>query len=148
MSVPLITGSAVNTGSFTYRIRREQHVELHSDSTVISHAQYSKVGFRAVLPALTKELGKLAKRKPDHEVPDPNLVARTPKGSSATGDHVVTQDEFWPLWGAFFKKGDVVLGETGTSSFGLMDVKFPPDCAQGALNGGSRITHALLQPSS
>lgn len=117
----------VNTGSFTYRIQRAQHVELHSSSTVIAHAHYPHTGFRKVLPALTKKLGQLAKRKADHMVPDPKLAIAIPKGSSANGSHVVTQDEFWPLWGGFFRKGDIVLGETGTSSFGLLDVKFPPD---------------------
>jgi pyruvate decarboxylase len=29
------------------------------------------------------------------------------------------------LWTDFLKSGDVVLAETGTSSFGILDVRFP-----------------------
>lgn len=31
----------------------------------------------------------------------------------------------WPLWQEFLQEGDVVLAETGTSSFGILDVRFP-----------------------
>jgi pyruvate decarboxylase len=29
------------------------------------------------------------------------------------------------MWTDFFKPGDVVLADTGTSSFGILDVRFP-----------------------
>lgn len=31
----------------------------------------------------------------------------------------------WSMWTNFFKAGDVVLADTGTSNFGILDVRFP-----------------------
>lgn len=31
----------------------------------------------------------------------------------------------WPLWTSFFKSGDVIVSETGTSNFGILDVRLP-----------------------
>jgi len=37
----------------------------------------------------------------------------------------ITQSWVWSRFAEFFKGGDVVIGETGTTCFGLCDVKFP-----------------------
>ena len=58
-------------------------------------------------------------------VPHGGLV-QTIKALPEKENDMVTQAEFWPLWASFFEKGDVVLSEIGTSSFGLLDVKMPP----------------------
>lgn len=31
----------------------------------------------------------------------------------------------WPLWTSFFREGDVIVTETGTSNFGILDVRLP-----------------------
>jgi pyruvate decarboxylase len=115
--------SDFNTGSFSYHIDSATRVSLHSFSTSISYAEFPTLGFRQLLPALTTALAASPRKK--FPTPAPEHVLDTPAGATGSGDHMVTQDEFWPLWGRFLGKGDVVLGETGTSSFGLMDVRFP-----------------------
>lgn len=37
-------------------------------------------------------------------------------------DKMVTQAAFWPMMGQFFQEDDVILAETGTSSFGIINV--------------------------
>lgn len=39
----------------------------------------------------------------------------------------LTQDFMWPAFGEFFKPDDLIIGETGTSAFGLGDSKLPKD---------------------
>ena len=45
--------------------------------------------------------------------------------ASIKGD-VITQKDFWPTVATGLKKGDVTIAETGTSSFGILDVQLPP----------------------
>lgn len=43
-------------------------------------------------------------------------------------DHnVISHKWFWPRLGSFFTKGDIIITETGTSSYGALDVVLPPD---------------------
>lgn len=43
-------------------------------------------------------------------------------------DGPITHDWLWPYIGNFFRPGDVVVSETGTASFGILETKFPPEC--------------------
>jgi pyruvate decarboxylase len=103
-------------------------VELHNDHTLIAYATYPGAGYQSLLPKLTQALTKVASSKNPSQA-----VVRTPHGGliqnvpsvGDSGNRIITQDEFWPLWATFFQTGDVVLGEAGTSSFGLLDVNFP-----------------------
>ena len=41
--------------------------------------------------------------------------------------HPITHDVFWMNLGKWLKEGDIILTETGTSSFGIWNTTFPPD---------------------
>ena len=94
-------------------------VELHHDRTLVQHATYPDAGYRSLLPKLTEALpdartnGQIPQLVKSADASRINAVPE-PKGSR---DEMVTQDEFWPLWSTFFKEGDMIIGETGTSSF-------------------------------
>jgi pyruvate decarboxylase len=81
---------------------------------------------------------KIAQEKGPSEhvnrIPHGGLIQSIP-GTPGGGNRMITQDEFWPLWATFFNDNDVVVGEIGTSSFGLFDVKFP--------NGADFLTQTL-----
>jgi pyruvate decarboxylase len=51
----------------------------------------------------------------------PPFTSEVPKEEN----DIISHSWFWPRVGKFFKANDVVVGETGTSSFGLIDVPFP-----------------------
>lgn len=92
------------------------------------YATYPDAGYQSLLPKLTAAMAKVAAMKnKSHQVYRPahggltQNVPATPTQKQA----VITQDEFWPLWATFFKTGDVIVSEIGTSSFGLLDVQFP-----------------------
>jgi len=40
---------------------------------------------------------------------------------------VITQAYLWPRVGQYFKPKDIIITETGTSSFGIIDVPLPKD---------------------
>jgi pyruvate decarboxylase len=111
--------SDFNTGNFTYQIPTNRTIELHSDQTKIQHARYPGIGMKHMLPKLTAALEEFKEGAKEIGVPVYKNVVPTPSGS------LIEHSWFWPRVGAFFRPKDVVLGETGTSSFGLVDIPFP-----------------------
>jgi len=111
--------SDFNTGNFTYSIPTKRTIELHSDHTMVQHAKYPGIGMKHLLPKLTAALEEFKEGAKEIEVPPFKNVV--PKEDS----DIISHSYFWPRVGAFFREKDVVLGETGTSSFGLVDIPFP-----------------------
>jgi pyruvate decarboxylase len=78
---------------------------------------------KELLPKLTARLGELPKniltRFSSSSVPP--FTGHVPQEE---GD-IISQAYFWPRVGQFFRKKDVIIAETGTSSFGVLDVPFP-----------------------
>lgn len=145
--------SDFNTGSFSYHINRTATVEFHSDRIQVKYATYPDVGMNSLLPRLIANIdaSKVA------EVPIPTFE-NEPVREHATD---ITHDWFWPTVGEkFLREGDVVVTETGTSNFGILDTKFPSHVeavsqvlwgsigfSVGALLGAS-VACAELSPSS
>ncbi|KAH9816629.1 thiamine diphosphate-binding protein [Melampsora americana] len=115
--------SDFNTASFSFNFEASEKVEFHASHTVIGDKEYSSIGFRILLPILTERLSSLP-QKPKRALRDHNLPTKISQQKSI--NNMITQDEFWPLWAEnFFEPNDIILGEAGTSMFGLLDVKFP-----------------------
>ncbi|KAK4050117.1 hypothetical protein OIV83_003688 [Microbotryomycetes sp. JL201] len=111
--------SDFNSGEFSWDIKKENLIELHSDHTLVQYAHYPSVPFHTLLPALTKTL----KPKTSNFAPcDAGLIRDIP---ASPRDQMVTHEAFWPLMGKFFKDDDVILAETGTSSFGMINTALP-----------------------
>jgi pyruvate decarboxylase len=113
--------SDFNTGEFSYTLKADRMIQLHSDSTVVQYASYPGVTFHAVLPLLITSL----KPKPHDPESIPPLSVLNHVIPSGSASSMVTQEAFWPLWGKFLQKNDIVVAETGTSSFGILDVPLP-----------------------
>ncbi|BGP57327.1 hypothetical protein JCM8202_002704 [Rhodotorula sphaerocarpa] len=112
--------SDFNTGEFSYEFEQQNIIELHSDHTIVQYATYPEVSFHQLLPALTKVL----ERKADVSEPPKNLGLNVsvPDGPK---DRMVSQAAFWPLVGNFLREDDIVVAETGTSSFGMIGTPLP-----------------------
>lgn len=111
--------SDFNTGMFTYHIPATHTVELHSDHTLIRHATFPGIGMKSLLPKLTERLSKY--QDAASRIPVPRYRLDVPKES----DDKISHTYFWPRVGKFFRKLDVIVSETGTSNFGLLDVPMP-----------------------
>ncbi|KDN52367.1 Thiamin diphosphate-binding protein [Tilletiaria anomala UBC 951] len=143
--------SDFNTGNFSYRTRRESTIELHSDRICVAFATYEGVRMKGLLPKLTdalkkhgrqrlektEELLRVARRIPtfNNKLPTPQEELSTftheqigaMGGSQSVTSSIISQAYLWPRVGQFLRPGDRVIGETGTSAFGLMEVRFPRD---------------------
>ena len=85
------------------------------------HALYPGIGFKGLLPNLTAKLAEF--KDVARKIPVPPFTFPVP---SEAGDEI-TQAYLWPRVGQFFKQKDIIIAETGTSSFGIIDVPLPKD---------------------
>jgi pyruvate decarboxylase len=113
--------SDFNTGEFTTVVPQTATiVDFQRFSVSIGQAKYS-VAMKYVLQALNTTLKSKPLSNATREItwnPYPSL-------GDFSADGELKQDFLWPALGRFFQPGDVVIGETGTSAFGLCDSKLP-----------------------
>ncbi|EEB08583.1 pyruvate decarboxylase [Schizosaccharomyces japonicus yFS275] len=114
--------SDFNTGSFSYHISQKNTIEFHSDHTKIRYALYPGISMKYLLRRVISSLDAKAMRA---------------KAAKAIGFHVkpvhaegfpkdsITHQWFWPKFSEFLIPRDVVVTETGTANFGVLDVRFP-----------------------
>ncbi|KAI0373921.1 pyruvate decarboxylase [Pilatotrama ljubarskyi] len=113
--------SDYNTGEFSYHIPTQRTVELHSDHTRVRFAGFPGIGMKRLLPKLTSRLERFKEGAQKLAVPKFQLSVPEEKNDD------ITHTWLWPRVGQFFKAKDVVVAETGTASFGLLDVPLPQD---------------------
>lgn len=134
--------SDFNTGNFTYRTSRSTTVEvtyifviaqlhvvlspyqLHSDHTRVQYALYPGLGMKHLLPKLTARLHPLD--SPASAASVPPFRAILPKAEEdPLGEETISHLYFWPRMSQFIRPEDVVVTETGTSSFGALEMPLP-----------------------
>ena len=103
--------------------------QLHSDHSRVLHALFPGIGFKKLLPKLTAKLAEF--RSVSQKISVPPFVYPVPNESN----EIISQAWLWPRVGQFFRPYDVVLAETGTSGFGMIDVPMP--------KGATLITQVL-----
>ncbi|KAJ7780574.1 pyruvate decarboxylase [Mycena maculata] len=111
--------SDFNTGNFTYSIPTSRTIEFHSDNTKVQYAAFPGIGMKELLPLVTARLHACSAVA--RAVPVPDFTAVIPQEDN----NVISQAWFWPRVGRFFQPKDVIVAETGTSSFGILDIPLP-----------------------
>lgn len=108
--------SDFNTGAFTARLDPARIVAIGHHHVHAGGKIYANVELGDVLAALAS---RLTKRDWQH-------IAATSLGkSSGSGSDPITVEALYPRWAEFLKPGDIVIGETGTSSMGLAFAQMP-----------------------
>ncbi|KAI9058230.1 pyruvate decarboxylase [Trametes sanguinea] len=113
--------SDFNTGNFTYHIPTQRTIELHSDHTRVQFAGFPGIGMKRLLPKLTSRLQPFKADAVQFDVPKFQLPV------PQEDNDVISHAWLWPRVGQFFKSKDIIVAETGTSSFGVLDIPLPPD---------------------
>ncbi|KAL7409361.1 thiamine diphosphate-binding protein [Mrakia frigida] len=130
--------SDFNSGSFSWGINKNVLVELHSDHMKVGHATYPALSFRDILPVLAKQLAALPKKAGSSQANTHDAAsiaqrydavvvptAEDEADEAKFGKGIITQKYLWPRMQHFFKEWDVILADTGTSAFGILDIPFP-----------------------
>ncbi|CAH6722373.1 pyruvate decarboxylase [[Candida] jaroonii] len=112
--------SDFNTGSFSYSYRTKNVVEFHSDYTKIKQATFPGVQMKECLQHLLRVVGDACTDYEPVPVPKVKLV-NTP----APREKGLTQEWLWTRVSSWFREGDIIITETGTSAFGIVQSKFP-----------------------
>lgn len=116
--------SDFNTGSFSYSYQTNNVVEFHSDYTKIKKAQYPNVRMKEVLNVLLKSQ-TLKETLKDYKLTapkkDPFPAVKVDPSSK------LTQHYLWTALSSWLREHDTIVTETGTSSFGIVQTKFPKD---------------------
>ncbi len=110
--------SDFNTGGFTCRIDANATIEIHSNYVKVRRSIYPDVYFNAVIPALAEEL------KGYHFT---GKILNPIRKSYQPTDKKITQQRFWDNMANYFRAKDIILAETGTSMFGLLETSIPDD---------------------
>ncbi|KAK6867997.1 Pyruvate decarboxylase [Candida tropicalis] len=112
--------SDFNTGAFSYNYKTRNVVEFHSDYTKIRQATFPGVQMKEALQVLLKTVKKSVNPK---YVPAP--VPATKAITTPGNNDPVSQEYLWRKVSDWFQEGDVIISETGTSAFGIVQSKFP-----------------------
>lgn len=114
--------SDFNTGSFSYSYKTRNIVEFHSDYTKIRQATFPGVQMKEALNELLAQVSAhVAHYKP---TPVPQRKVIQSPGSKAP----ISQEWLWSRLSTWFREGDIVITETGTSAFGIVQSYFPDNC--------------------
>mmetsp|Transcript_1957 Transcript_1957/g.1918 ORF Transcript_1957/g.1918 Transcript_1957/m.1918 type:complete len:579 (+) Transcript_1957:35-1771(+) len=114
--------SDFNTGSFSYSYQTKNVVEIHSDYTKIRSANYPNVRMKALL----KKLLESDKLKEAASKYNPVKVDKDPFPEEKKDElSKITQQWLWSKVSGWLKENDIVITETGTSSFGIIQTQFP-----------------------
>src|SRR5712671_372719 len=98
--------------------------QLHSDHTRVQYALYPGLGMKHLLPKLTARLQSLD--SPASTASVPSFRPTLPKaGEDPLGEEIISHLYFWPRISQFIRPEDVVCTETGTSSFGALEMQLP-----------------------
>ncbi|CAO2653085.1 Nn.00g024960.m01.CDS01 [Neocucurbitaria sp. VM-36] len=108
-----------NSASFSRKLEAEKTIHVNPFDVVVKGKTYPNISIKPLLAALVEALPSTPRHPLSKlQLPPP----REPLDKDATH---LTQSFLWPQIEAFLRPGDVIVGETGTSNFGLCDVKFP-----------------------
>lgn len=115
--------SDFNTGSFSYSYQTKNVIEFHSNYIKIRSAQYPNIRMKKALQSLLNSPGLALAIK---EI-DPSPVVRDPFPLEDSDSDKISQQWLWTHVSSFLKEGDIIITETGTSSFGILQTAYPPD---------------------
>ncbi|KAJ4474344.1 thiamine diphosphate-binding protein [Lentinula aciculospora] len=115
--------SDLNTGNFTNTLDVARTVELHHGITRVKFSEYPGVDMKYLLPKLTSAIASSFVKSQALTIQVPKWTSPLPQES----DGIISQAWLWPRVGQFLRPKDVVIAETGTSAFGVLDIPFPED---------------------
>ncbi|KAF3227693.1 Pyruvate decarboxylase 1 [Orbilia oligospora] len=115
--------SDFNSGGFTYRTSTRNTIELHSDHTKIGYATYPGITMKSVLQKLLNSLDFHKIRHTDSAKSAPPALKNEEAEKSDSQE--ITHSWFWPHIGNWLQENDVVITETGTANFGIIETRFP-----------------------
>ncbi|KAF7730848.1 Pyruvate decarboxylase 1 [Apophysomyces ossiformis] len=111
--------SDFNTGGFSYGVDQDKIIAFHSFSTTIFRATYDKVDMIELLPLVIEAL-------PDNLNKQLELGLAASPAPAEPGTEI-THSYFWNKVNEYMPPRSIIVAETGTSEFGVFNMKAPKD---------------------
>lgn len=115
--------SDYNTGSFSYSYSTRNVVEFHSNYCMVKSALYENIAMKGALRSLIDTLSKSGMLFTRSLSPPASKNAY--KSAQVCPEGILTQEYLWKRLSYFLREKDVVVAETGTSSFGIQGTHLP-----------------------
>lgn len=109
--------SDFNTAGFTYHTSTLNSIDFHSLMVKVKYSEYHGVRMNGVLKKVAKQMPSFK----SHSVPKP---IQAPEDSFTSSDQTITHQKFWPHLTNWVREKDIIVTETGTSGYGIWDVRF------------------------
>jgi len=122
---PLLSDS--NTGGFTRSIPDKHLVILAHDYCLVHGTKFEGMHF---LPILKRIVEELEANEDEYNIPRPQLGVWNklePPLLNESKSGPITQSYCWQRLGRFLQPNDIILAESGTAQFGILDATFPPN---------------------
>lgn len=115
-----------NTYGFTTLTNRNVTIEVDQKGVEVCGALYRDLNIKTLLRKLLDRLdtSRLPRLRPYPDLGDPRKLRD--ELAEPARDAVIDQETFWQRISTFFRSGDIVMTETGTSSSGGRDFVLPP----------------------
>ncbi|KAF2433106.1 pyruvate decarboxylase-like protein [Tothia fuscella] len=110
-----------NSGGLTRKFEKDEGIQVNANNVVVKGQKYEPTFIKPILAELKSRLA-------DHKVAQSSPPQALPKKLSV--DHKakhLTQSWIWSAMMPFFQPNDVIVAETGTTSFGIIYQKLPPN---------------------
>lgn len=118
--------SDYNTGSFTYSYHTLNVVEFHSHSCKYKSATFENLEMKSAISSLVEKLKANPSIRAEYmRPPQPKSLSAYKSAEKCPGDVPLSQEYLWRRLSYFLKDGDVLVAETGTSSFGIIGTHLP-----------------------
>ena len=118
--------SDFNTGSFSYSYKTKNVIEFHADCIKIKQGTYPGVQMKEVLNVLIDKIDPAVKHYNPIAIPSPTFLTNSVSPTRTCCRRAsLTQEWLWSKVSAWFREGDIIITETGTSAFGIVQTKFP-----------------------
>ncbi|MFO1022768.1 MAG: hypothetical protein U0903_19045 [Planctomycetales bacterium] len=105
-----------STGGFAHTIDLARTIKIDIDATTIDGRVYTPVRMQDMFSALAKEMKEIG----------PFEAARPqPREVVDSADDPITAASLYPRYQRFFRPGDIILADTGTSSAGVSGLLLP-----------------------
>jgi indolepyruvate decarboxylase len=112
--------SDFNTGAFTARLDPARTIGIGHHQVHVREKTYANIELGDVLRALARSMTRRNW---------PTMPAQSLGKKRGSGGDPITAAALYPRWAEFLKTGDILVGETGTSSMGLGFAPMPAGAA-------------------
>ncbi|MBV8966671.1 MAG: alpha-keto acid decarboxylase family protein, partial [Mycobacteriaceae bacterium] len=105
-----------NTAGHTVRLDPDKTITIGHRRTTVGNAVYRNVEMADILAQLSARITGCQR---------PAITTEKLGPITGGGDDTITADSLYPRWADFFRPGDVIMTDTGTSSLGLTFAHLP-----------------------